>query len=163
LPLVVPSFVMATTVIEFFGPGGVLNGWLGVFGVDETPVIAGLPGATLVLVLMTYPYVFLSVRAALRRMDPSLEEAARSMGYGAVTTFRMVTLPVLRPAVAAGSLLVALYTLSDFGAVALLRYETFTFAIFNQYQSVINRSVAAGLSLVLVFFAVMRSNLTIGR
>jgi iron(III) transport system permease protein len=155
LPLVVPSFVMATTVIEFFGPGGVVNGWLRPLGVGRTPVIAGLPGATMVLVLMTYPYVFLSVRAALRRMDPALEEAARSMGYGAVATFRMVTLPVMRPAVAAGSLLAALYTLSDFGAVALLRYETFTFAIFNQYQSALNRSIAAGLSLVLVFFAVL--------
>lgn len=155
LPLVIPSFVMATTAIQFFGAGGVLESWLAPFGVERIPRFAGLRGATLVLVLMTYPYVFLSVRGALRRLDPALEEAARSMGYGAVRTFRMVTLPILRPALAAGSLLVALYTLSDFGAVALLRYETFTFAIFNQYESALNRSVAAGLSLVLVFFAVL--------
>jgi iron(III) transport system permease protein len=155
LPLVIPSFVMATTAIQFFGTGGVLEGWLGVFGVDRVPRFAGLRGASFVLVLMTYPYVFLAARGALRRLDPALEEAARSMGFGAVKTFRMVTLPILKPALAAGSLLVALYTLSDFGAVALLRYETFTFAIFNQYESALNRSIAAGLSLVLVFFAVM--------
>ena len=154
LPLVIPSFVMATTAIEFFGPGGVLNGWLEPFGVDRMPRFTGLRGASLALVLMTYPYVYLSAMAAIRRVDPALEEAARSMGYGPVRTFRMVTLPILRPAVAAGALLVALYTLSDFGAVALLRYETFTFAIFNQYESALNRSVAAGLSLVLVLFAV---------
>jgi iron(III) transport system permease protein len=155
LPLVVPSFVMATTTIEFFGTGGILEDWLGMFGVNRMPGISGLPGATMVLVLLTYPYVFLSVRAALLRADPALEEAARSMGYGAVRTFRAVTLPILKPAMAAGGLLTALYTLSDFGAVALMRYETFTFAIFNQYESALNRSVAAGLSLVLVFFAVI--------
>lgn len=155
LPLVIPSFVMATTAIQFYGPGGVLEGWLGPFGMDRISRFAGLRGATLVLVLMTYPYVFLAARGALRRLDPALEEAARSMGYGPVQTFRMVTLPILRPAITAGSLLVALYTLSDFGAVALLQYETFTFAIFNQFDSAINRSIIAGLSLVLVVFAVM--------
>ncbi len=155
LPLVIPSFVMATTSIEFFGIGGVLQDWLGVFGMEKIASFDGLRGASLVLVLMTYPYVFLSARGALRRLDPSLEEAARSMGYGPIKTFRLVTVPVLRPALTAGALLVALYTLSDFGAVALLRYETFTFAIFNQYESALNRSLAAGLSLVLVFFAVL--------
>ncbi len=155
LPLVIPSFVMATTAIEFFGIGGVLEGWLSPFGVERVSSFDGLRGATFVLVLMTYPYVFLAARGALRRLDPALEEAARSMGYGASQTFRMVTLPILKPALAAGALLVALYTLSDFGAVALLRYETFTFAIFNQYESALNRSIAAGLSLVLVFFAII--------
>lgn len=155
LPLVIPSFVMATTAIQFYGPGGVLEGWLGPLGMDRISRFAGLRGATLVLVLMTYPYVFLAARGALRRLDPALEEAARSMGYGPVQTFRMVTLPILRPAITAGSVLVALYTLSDFGAVALLRYETFTFAIFNQFDSAINRSIVAALSLVLVVFAVL--------
>ncbi len=155
MPLVIPSFVMATTAIEFFSTGGVLQGWLAPFGMDRIASFDGLRGSTFVLVLMTYPYVYLAARGALRRLDPALEEAARSMGYGAIKTFRMVTLPILRPALTAGSLLVALYTLSDFGAVALLRYETFTFAIFNQYETALNRSIAAGLSLVLVFFAVL--------
>src|SRR5690606_3469636 len=101
LPLVIPSFVMATTTIAFFGPGGLLNGWLEPFGLQRGPAIGGLRGASFVLVLMTYPYVYLAARGALRRMDPALEEAARSMGYGAVVTFRMITVPVLRPAVTA--------------------------------------------------------------
>ncbi|WP_342827059.1 ABC transporter permease [Candidatus Lucifugimonas marina] len=155
LPLVMPSFVMATTVIEMYSPKGVLQGWLSVFGVERLPDIYGLGGATLVLVLMTYPYVLLTVRGALRRMDPALEEAARAMGYGPVHTFRAVTLPMLRPAIAGGSLLVALYTLSDFGGVALLRYQTFTSTIMIQYQSSIDRTLAAVLSLVLVVIAVL--------
>ncbi|MEK9676579.1 MAG: iron ABC transporter permease, partial [Chloroflexota bacterium] len=74
LPLVMPSFVMATTVIEVYSPKGILQGWFSPFGVDRLPAIYGLPGATLVLILMTYPYVLLTVRGTLRRMDPSLEE-----------------------------------------------------------------------------------------
>ncbi len=155
LPLVFPSFVMATTVIEMYSPRGVLQGWLSAFGVERLPDIYGLGGATLVLVLMTYPYVLLTVRGALRRMDPALEEAARAMGYGPVHTFRVVTLPMLRPAIAAGSLLVALYTLSDFGGVTLLRYQTFTSTIMIQYESSIDRTLAAVLSLVLVGLAVL--------
>ena len=155
LPLVMPSFVMATTVIEMYSPKGVLQGWLSGLGVERLPDIYGLGGATLVLVLMTYPYVLLTVRGALRRMDPALEEAARAMGYGPVHTFRSVTLPMLRPAIAGGSLLVALYTLSDFGGVALLRYQTFTSTIMIQYQSSIDRTLAAVLSLILVAIAVL--------
>jgi iron(III) transport system permease protein len=88
-------------------------------------------------------------------MDPALEEAARAMGYGPIHTFRAVTLPMLRPAIAGGSLLVALYTLSDFGGVALLRYQTFTSTIMIQYESSIDRTAAAVLSLVLVVIAVL--------
>ena len=55
LPLVLPSFVMATTVIEMYSPRGVLQGWVSIFGVERLPDIYGLGGATLVLVLMTYP------------------------------------------------------------------------------------------------------------
>lgn len=155
LPLVMPSFVMATTVIEMYSPKGVLQGWLSGLGVNRLPDIYGLGGATFVLVLMTYPYVLLTVRGALRRMDPALEEAARAMGYGPMHTFRAVTLPMLRPAITGGSLLVALYTLSDFGGVALLRYQTFTSTIMIQYQSSIDRTLAAVLSLVLVVIAVL--------
>ena len=155
LPLVMPSFVMATTVIEMYSPKGILQGWLSVFGVSRLSDIYGLPGAILVLVLMTYPYPLLMIRGTLRRMDPSLEEAARAMGYGAVRTFIAVTLPLIRPAIAAGSLLIALYTLSDFGGVALLRYQTFTSTIMIQYESSMDRTVAAVLSLVLVAFAVL--------
>ena len=155
LPLVIPSFVMATTVIEMYSPKGILQGWLSVFGLSRLSDIYGLTGATLVLVLMTYPYALLMIRGTLRRMDPSLEEAARSMGYGAFRTFFTVTLPLIRPAIAAGSLLIALYTLSDFGGVALLRYQTFTTTIMIQYESSLDRTVAAVLSLVLVAFAVL--------
>ena len=134
LPLVIPSYVGGFLVVVALGPGGMLQGLLeGLFGVERLPEIYGFPGAALTLTLLSYPYVLLAVRAALWRMDPSLDEASRGLGRGGWSTFARVTLPQLRPALGAGALLVALYTLSDFGAVSLLGYETFTWAIYLQY------------------------------
>ena len=150
LPLVIPSYVGGFLVLSALGPKGMLQGFLeDVAGVDRLPDIAGLHGAALTITLLSFPYVLLSVRAALWGLDPALEESSRGLGNGKWKTLWKVTLPQLRPAIAAGSLLVALYTLSDFGAVSLLRYETFTWAIFLQFNS-FNQALAAVLSLVLV-------------
>jgi iron(III) transport system permease protein len=154
LPLVIPSYVFAMLVVVALGPRGMLQGWLEPLGVDRLPEIFGLPGAVLSLSLLSYPYVLLPVRAALHGVDPAMEEAARGLGRGAMATFATVTLPLIRPAVVAGGLLAALYTLSDFGVVSLLRYQTFTWAIFIQYQTAFDRTAAAGLSLTLVGLAV---------
>ena len=154
LPLVIPSYVAGFIVVVALGPRGMLQGALeGPFGVDRLPSIYGFSGAFLTLTLLSYPYVFLTVRAALQRMDPALEESARGLGLGPVATFFRVTVPLLRPSLGAGALLVGLYTLSDFGAVSLLRYETFTWAIFTQYESALDRTLGAGLSIVLVVLA----------
>ena len=150
LPLVVPSYVGAFSLLAMFGPKGIVQGWLAPLGVERLPEIYGLPGAWLTLTLFTYPYVLLTLRAGWRRLDASLEEAGRSLGHGPWSVFRRVTLPHLRPSIAAGGLLVALYTLSDFGAVSLLRANVFTQAIYTQYRSSFDRSYAALLSLVLV-------------
>jgi iron(III) transport system permease protein len=155
LPLVIPSYVGAFAVVEALGPRGLLQGALeGPFGVQRLPEIYGLAGAAFTLTLLTYPYVLLSVRSALWGIDPALEESARSMGSSRLASFVRVTLPQLRPAIAAGGLLVALYTLSDFGAVSLLRYESFTFVIYQQYESAFDRTLAAASSMVLVLVAV---------
>ena len=154
LPLVVPSFVMATTLIEALGPKGTLQEFLEPFGVERLPSIYGLPGATLVLVLMTYPYVYLTVRAAIAGLNPELVEASRSMGYSMLGGFRRVTLPLLMPAIGAGAILAALYTLSDFGGVALMRHNTLTVSIMTNYQTSIDRTAGAAMSMLLVAFAV---------
>ena len=153
LPLVIPSYVGAFLVVSALGPKGLVQQMLsGPFGVDRLPDIYGLPGATITLSLLSYPYILLTVRGVLSNLDPALEESARGMGLGALSTLTRVTLPQLRPAIAAGALLVALYTLSDFGAVSLMDYETFTWAIYQQF-SAFDRSIAAVLSLVLVALA----------
>lgn len=154
LPLVIPSYVGAYLLVAAVGPRGVLQGWLErAFGVERLPDIYGFPGALIVLTLLSYPYVLITVRSALMRLDPNLEEVSRSLGQGPWVTFRKVTLPQLLPALAAGSLLVALYTLRDFGAVSIMRYDTLTRVIYIQYQSSFDRASAAVFALILVVMA----------
>ena len=155
MPLVIPSYVGGYTLIAMFGPRGVLQEFLSPLGVERLPSIYGYTGTLWVLTLFTYPYIFMSIRAALHRFDPSVEEAARSLGYNGLQTFLKVTLPNLRPAITAGGLLVALYTLSDFGAVSLLRFNSFTRAIYVQYLSSFDRNVASLLSLALIVFTII--------
>ncbi len=156
LPLVIPSYIMAFLFVSVFAPRGMLQDLVAEpLGIDTIPSIYGLPGAVIVLVLVAYPYPLLTVRAALRGSGRALEDASRTLGKGPWETFFRVTLPQLRPALASGSLLVALYTISDFGAVSLLRFETFTWAIYVQYTSYVDRTAAAALSLVLVGFAIV--------
>ncbi|MGH9001004.1 MAG: ABC transporter permease [Acidimicrobiia bacterium] len=150
LPLAVPSYVAGYTFVTAFRPTGLAQEWLAPLGVDRFPSLYGFWGATLVLIFTTYPYVLLTVRAALAGIDPALEEAARSLGRSPRATFTSVVLPQLRPAMVAGALLVALYTLHDFGAVNLLRYDSFTRAIYQQYQATFDRGQGATLGLFLV-------------
>ena len=154
LPLVIPSYVGALVVVAAFGPRGMLQSALVPFGVERLPSIYGFTGSWLTLTLFTYPYVYLTVRAALGNLDPSLEEAARCLGYGPWRTFLAVTLPQIRPAAAAGGVLTVLYTLGDFGVVTLLRYDAFTRAIYVQYRSALDRSSAALLALLLVAISI---------
>jgi len=156
VPLAVPSYVGAYALVAALGPRGLLQEFLAApLGIEELPEIYGFFGAWLTLTLFSYPYVLLTVRASLRQLDPNLEEAARSLGDSPFGAFWRVTMPQLRPAVAAGGLLVALYALSDFGAVSMLQYSTFTRAIYVQYTSSFNRYLAAVLALILVLLALV--------
>jgi iron(III) transport system permease protein len=151
LPLAVPSYVGSFTLIATLAPrGSFLQILLEPLGVKELPSIYGWPGVILAITLFTYPYMLLSVRSGLQGLDPSLEEAARSMGYNGRETFFRVILPQLNPSAIAGGLLVALYALRDFGTPSLMRFDAFTRAIFVQYKASFNRNSAAALSLMLV-------------
>ncbi len=156
LPLVIPSYVAALALLGALSPRGLVQQILeGPFGVDELPGISGYSGALIALTLSTYPYVFLLAVSALRALDPALEEAARSLGDTTWKVFLRVTLPALRPSLLAGSLLVSLYVISDFGAVSLMEYPTLTRSIFLYYETLFDRTAAAALSLVLVAMTVV--------
>ena len=150
LPLVFPSFVGALAYLAATGPRGTIASILGPLGVDSVPQITGFEGSFLALTLFSYPYLLLTLLAGLRSIDPSMEDTSRALGKGAWRTFWRVVVPQLRVPLAAGSLLVALYVVSDFGAVSILRFDTFTRAIFVQMQSSFDRSAAAVLGLELV-------------
>ena len=149
LPLVIPSYIGAYAILSALGPVGLAHDLLAPLGVERLPSIAGFPGAWLTLTLFTYPLVLLPVRAALRRLDPQLEEAALGMGRSPVDVFWTVVLPHLVPAIAAGALLVSLYVLSDFGAVSIMRFDSFTTSIYTLYRASFDRVGAASLATLL--------------
>lgn len=145
LPLAVPSYVAALALVSGFGPGG---------DFIAIPGLIGFWGAAAVLTLSTYPYVLLVSRAALSSSLPALEDAATTLGLRRTQRFLRAQFPQLRAAVTASALLSALYVVSDFGAVTILRYGTLTRGIFLEYRSSFDRSAAAVMSLVLVLFTV---------
>lgn len=149
LPLAVPGYVMAYALIGLSGNYGFLNQ---VFGVT-IPRLQGLWGATLALSLYCFPYLYLNLRAAFSGLDQSLEEAARALGASPRDVFLRVTLPHLMPALMAGWLVIGLYVIGDFGAVALMRYEAFSFVIYQQYTAAFDRIYAAWLALILIAIA----------
>ena len=153
LPLVLPTFVGAAAFIRTLNPGGLANDLLSGIGVDRTPELRGFFGAWLVLTLMTYPYVYLPVAARLRQLPSTLEESARVLGDTVLKVFGRVCVPQMATAMGAGTLLVFLYTLSDFGAVQLMRYDTLTRAIATNQLA--NPPVALALSLMLLVLAAL--------
>src|SRR4029450_12658785 len=100
--------------------------------------------------LSSSPFVYLPVAAAFRGLDPALEETAHGLGLSTWAVFRRVQLPQLRVALLGGGLLVALHLLAEFGALQMLRYPTFTTAIYDQYRPTLNSPGATMLAGVLV-------------
>jgi len=137
LPLAVPSYLAG-------------YGWL-----VSIPSLSGFLPSWLLLTAVTVPYVTLPVAAALRSATGDLEGVARSLGRGPLGAFFVATWPQVRPAAIAGSLLVALYSLSEFGLVAMLRYPTLTWGINSAYSASFDRAQAATLALLLVVLALI--------
>ena len=150
LPMALPSFIGAAAFITAVSPGGVLAEPLSWIGIDGPIRFRGMGAAWLVLTLFTYPYVYLPVGARLSSLRRGIDESAQLLGCSTWSTFRRVVLPQLRRPIAGGALLVFLYTVSDFGAVQLLGFDTLTRVVFSTYLSDRATSFLAA-TLVLVF------------
>lgn len=137
LPITVPAFVTSYS-------------WVSI-----TPAVQGFWGAAAIITLAYYPLVYLPVAAVLRGTDPALEESAGSLGMGPWRTFFRVTLPQTRIALLGGMLLVAVHMLSEFGAFAMLRFQTFTTAIYDQYKLSFDGAAASMLASVLVILCLV--------
>ena len=132
VPLAIPPFISSFAWVSF------------------SPSLQTFGGALLVVTGAYYPLVYLPVAAALRGLDPALEETARALGLGPYACFRRVVLPQLRPALLGGMLLVSLNTLVEFGAFALLRFRTFTTEIYAEYRTGLDGPEPALLAMVLL-------------
>ncbi|MFZ0139606.1 MAG: iron ABC transporter permease [Aeromicrobium sp.] len=136
-PLAVPAFVNG-------------YGW-----VSLTHAVEGFAGAVLIVSLSYFPFIYLPVTASLQRIDPALEESARTLGLGRVASLVRVVLPQLRPALLGGGLLVALHLLAEFGALQMLRFPTLTTAIYDQFGSTFNGPAANLTATVLVLLCLV--------
>lgn len=157
LPLAMPTYVLAYAYSYLLGTGGpveqVWQLWTGPDSHLLSPY--SFAGATLVMTLDTFPLVYLLSRAALMNFNVSFQEVARACGSTPLNTLLRVTFPLMRPAIAAGLSLVILYVVSDFGAVSLLRYQTLTYAVYQQITGRYDHAAASVLSLLLVGFALL--------
>ena len=161
LPLAMPAYVMAyayTDVLQYAGPvQSFLRESFGWQGKQDYwfPEIRSLGGAVVMLTLALYPYVYVLARVAFLEQSSTLNEAARNMGLRPLSVFMRISLPLARPAIAAGVALALMETLADYGTVSYFGVPTFTTGIFNAWFSQGDRIAAARLAVVLLGFVVL--------
>ncbi|NRB02760.1 MAG: iron ABC transporter permease [Rhodobacteraceae bacterium] len=160
LPLAFPAYVLAYAYTDLLDhPGLVQTTLRAVMGWGPRdywfPEIRSLGGAALMLVLVLYPYVYLLARAAFIQQSGSAFTAARALGKSPLRAFWSVSLPMARPAVAAGVLLAVMETIADFGTVAYFSVQTFSTGIYTSWFSMGDRVAAAQLALGLLAFALL--------
>ncbi len=160
LPLAIPGFIMGfvyVTVFEYAGP--VQTGLRESFGWERGdywfPDIASPGGLILVLTLVLFPYVYILARAAFREQAARTLEAAQVMGYSRWRVFWRVALPMARPQVAAGTLLVVMETMTDYGTVSYFGYPTLSERIVVLWNTSCDVAAATQLATLLVFVALL--------
>jgi len=157
LPLAMPTYVLAYVYNYLFGFGGPMEQVWQMIAGPQARIISpqSFWGVTVVMALDTFPFVYLLTRSALLNFNVSFEEVARTCGASPLHRVLFVTLPLLRPSIVAGVALVVLYVVSDFGAVSLLRYQTLTYAVFQQMTGRSDNQAASILSILLVILALL--------
>lgn len=160
LPMALPAYIIAYTytgLLDFAGPlQTALRTWFGwSYGDYWFPEIRSLWGATSMLALVLYPYVYLLARAAFLEQSVSALEAGRSLGSGPWQAFFKVALPMARPAIIAGLSLALMETLADYGTVQYFGINTFTTGIFRTWFGLGDSAAAAQLSALLLVFVIV--------
>lgn len=161
LPLAMPAYVMAyayTDLLQYAGP--FQSGLRELFGWHSKSdywffEIRSLGGAATILSFALYPYVYLLARVAFLEQSSSLQEVGRTFGYGRITLFFRVSLPLARPAIVAGVALAMMETLADYGTVSYFGINTFTTGIFSAWFALGDRIAAAKLATMLLMFVAL--------
>ncbi len=154
LPFAVPAYVLAFVYLGVFDYSGYVQVWMReVLGLPGFDIRAGSWAIILTFVLVFYPYVYMMTRASFKRQKISMIEAGKLLGASPIRVFFKISLPLARPAVAAGLLVTLMETLADFGVVSLFNYDTFTTAIYSAWGDFRSIEVAAQLASLLVLVA----------
>jgi iron(III) transport system permease protein len=155
LPLAMPTYVLAFVFIGLFDFSGPVQALLRSH-IDSPlnwfPPIRSAGGVIVVLSLALFPYVYLLTRNAFQTQGKSVLEVSQALGYGPVKAFFNAALPMARPWIASGLMLVLMETLADFGAVSIFNYDTFTTGIYKAWFGFFSLPAAAQLSSVLLVF-----------
>ena len=167
VPLAFPAYVLAyayTHVLDFPGPVQTalrdLTGW----GPRDYwfPEIRSLGGAAFVLTLTLYPYVYLLARSSFLLTGKGPFQVARSLGRGPWAAWAQVAVPMARPSILAGALLVAMEVIADYGTVAFFGVQTFATGIYTAWFTLGDRAAAAQLALGLLAFGLLLAGLERG-
>ncbi len=155
-PLSVPGYLGAYALVDFLEYAGPVQTWLrSAFGWSDArdyffPDIRSRAGAIIVLTASLYPYVYLLVRAGFREQSGRAHEVARALGAGPLRRFCSIALPLARPAIAAGTAIVMMETVNDFGAVDFFGVQTLTTGIFTVWLEAGNAGGAAQIACVIL-------------
>ncbi|WP_300402654.1 iron ABC transporter permease [uncultured Nocardioides sp.] len=156
LPLAVPAYILGFVFLSTFDYAGpVQTGLRSVLGEDLGALpVRSLGGATIVLVLTLYPYVYLLVRAAFSDLAPTAYDAARTLGASPARAFRTVLLPLARPSLAAGLALVTMEVLTDFATVQYFNVRTVSVGVYLVWKGSFDVASAVSLASLVLLFAV---------
>jgi len=155
LPFAMPAYVLAFVFLGALDYGGTVQLWLQPLGIGFFDIREGVLGPALVLSLVFYPYVYLLARSAFANQSMTMIESARIFGCSPWGVFWRVSLPLARPAIAAGVSLALMETLADFGTVALFNYNTLTLAVYSAWEDFRSLAAAAQLATLLMLFALL--------
>ncbi|MEK7286441.1 MAG: iron ABC transporter permease [Nitrospirota bacterium] len=158
LPLAIPTYVLAFVSLSLFDRTGPIQQFLWEQGSGVIlPPIRSTGGIIWVMTLALYPYVYLFARNGFQTQGVRANEVARSLGKHPMVTLFKITLPMSRPMIISGLMLVLMETLSDFGAVSIFNYDTFTTTIYKAWFSLFSLNAAAKFSsfLVLLVFCLV--------
>ena len=155
LPLSIPPYILAYTFTGLFDPFGDANNLMrNIFNLSSDvsvfPNVRNIYGAILVFSFTLYPYVYLVSRSAFLNQSQSMKESARLLGLSEIGVFFKLGLPIIRPAVIGGLMLVIMETLSDFGAVDHFAIQTFTTGIFRTWYGMYDLQTAMQLASLLL-------------
>ena len=155
LPLSIPPYILAYTFTGLFDPFGDANNLMrNIFNLSSDvsvfPNVRNIYGAILVFSFTLYPYVYLVSRSSFLNQSKSMKEAARLLGLSEIGIFFKLGLPIIRPAVIGGLMLVIMETLSDFGAVDHFAIQTFTTGIFRTWYGMYDLQTAMQLASLLL-------------
>ena len=157
LPLAIPTYVVAFVALglmSYSGPVQTLyREWFG--SGAWFPDVRSPSGVVFVMTSVLYPYVYMLARSAFLAQGRSLMDASRLLGVTPFKSFLRVSLPMARPAIAAGAALALMESLADFGAVAVLNYDTFTTAIYKSWFGLFSLTAAAQLASLLLLFVAL--------